>query len=346
MLEGKPLYDQLVTSRFSKWSSRGHIFALPHDVHPTVLCYRRDIAEDQLHIDVNKLTTWDEFARAGRQITKDTDGDGVPDRYMIDFPVAELWGIRTLLLQRGGGLFDANGDVSFDDDQAVQVVCWYTRQIEGKSRISFPCGWGQNLAKAMSDGLVLFYICPDWRTKQFQMDVPMMSGKLAIMPLPAWREGGLRTSTWGATGLAITKQCQKRGKFDLAWDLAMLLYYKKSELGKRFADTNILPPLKEAWTAPEVAAPRPFYGGQSIGTMFAQLAPEVPAETASAYVTQAETKFIEAFTNVRLQYAGHGDAGLEDFARRELKRCADHVRAQIARNKFLAKDRQLAGASP
>src|ERR1700683_1565768 len=59
------LYDRLVTNRLSKWSSRGHVFALPHDVHPVMLVYRRDLCE-QLGIDVTKLTTWDEFSRVGR----------------------------------------------------------------------------------------------------------------------------------------------------------------------------------------------------------------------------------------------------------------------------------------
>jgi arabinosaccharide transport system substrate-binding protein len=327
-----PLWDQLVNSRFDKWSSRGRIFAIPHDVHPTVLCYRRDLVE-QLGIDVSTLTTWDKFVQVGRQITRDENGDGVIDRYMIDFPVSEAWAVRCLLLQHGGRLFDARGEVQFDNDAAVETVCWYARQIEGKDRISFPCGWGQNLAKSMIDGLVLFYICPDWRTRQFQNDIPRLSGKLAIMPLPAWEEGGLRTTTWGATGLAITKQCRNP---ELAWELAMLLYYEKSQLGKRFEDTNILPPLKASWTLPEVREPREFFGGQRIGALFAELAPHVPPEPAHAYMIQAETKFIEAFTNIRIRYAEQGEAGLEDFARAELKRCADHVRKTIARNAFLA----------
>src|SRR2546423_8423144 len=54
-LHSSGLYDKLVVNRFSKWSSRGHIFALPHDVHPTMLAYRKDIVE-QLGIDVNRLT--------------------------------------------------------------------------------------------------------------------------------------------------------------------------------------------------------------------------------------------------------------------------------------------------
>src|SRR3712207_7661431 len=51
-----------------------------------------------------------------------------------------------------------------------------------RSRVAFPAGWGQNLAKAMIDGLVLFIICPDWRTMQFEIDVPSLKGKLGLMP--------------------------------------------------------------------------------------------------------------------------------------------------------------------
>src|SRR5262245_39225824 len=74
-VHGTGLWDKLVNSRFAQWSSRGHIFAMPHDVHPTMLCYRRDLVE-QLGIDVAKLTTWEEFCRVGRDVvTKDINGD-------------------------------------------------------------------------------------------------------------------------------------------------------------------------------------------------------------------------------------------------------------------------------
>jgi arabinosaccharide transport system substrate-binding protein len=111
--------ERLVKNRFVKWSSRGHIFALPHDVHPVMLAYRADLVE-KLGIDVNKLTTWEEFARVGREVTKDINGDGVIDRYMIDlFEDGTL--ISCFLLQAGGGLFDESGDVTFDSEEAVEV---------------------------------------------------------------------------------------------------------------------------------------------------------------------------------------------------------------------------------
>lgn len=327
------LFDRLVTSRFGKWSSRGHVFALPHDVHPVMLAYRRDLVE-QLGIDVSALTTWDEFCHVGREIaTRDVTGDGVPDRYMIDLPSEGGDALRLLLLQAGGRLFDETGRAAFDDDTTADIVCWYVRQVQGKDRIAFPCGWGQNLAKSMVDGLCLFYICPDWRTKQFQFDVPSLEGKLALMPLPARVPGGRRTSTWGGTGLAITKQCKDA---DLAWKLAMHLYYDPAHLGPRFLGTHVLPPLKSAWGAPEFSARSSFFGGVALGHAFVDLAPQVPEEQSSAYTTLAVNKLSEAFTNASLYHKEKGEAGLREFVVGELHRCAERVRQVMARNVFLA----------
>ncbi|HWB54870.1 MAG TPA: extracellular solute-binding protein [Tepidisphaeraceae bacterium] len=331
------LYDRIVKSRFTKWSSRGHIFAIPHDVHPLMLCYRRDLVE-KFGIDVNKLTTWDEFCRVGRQVVKDSTGpDGVVQHYMLDLPSDGFDCLRFLILQHGGSIFNDNGQVCFDSPGNADVICWYVRQLEGKDKIGFPCGWGQPLSRAMIDGLCLFYFCPDWRTEQFQSDVPSLSGKLDLMPLPAWKPGGLRTSTWGGTGLAITKQCQDRGKFDLAWKLAMYLYLDPQQLGERFDTTHVLPPEKDLWKLPVFDQRSPFFCNIKLARVYANLAPSIPQEVVSPYQQQAVGKLSSAFLDAMAYYADHGDAGLHAYVTADLKKNADYVRHVMARNVFLAK---------
>jgi arabinosaccharide transport system substrate-binding protein len=344
-LKSTGLHDRLVTSRFGVWSSRGRIFALPHDVHPVALAYRKDIL-DELGIDpARDLTTWADFVRVGReQVTKDLNGDGIIDRYMIDLPSDGGDALPLLLRQRGGGLFDEAGNVTFDNEIAIDTVVWYAQQVEPPTKIAFPAGWGQNLATAMRDGLAVFYFCPDWRTWQFQTDVPSLAGKMHLMPLPAWEPGGRRTSSWGGTGLGITKACKNP---ELAWDFAMFLYYQKEELGKRFAQTYIIPPLKEAWALPEFQKEIPFYGGQKVGDFYASMAPQVPPEWVNAFTKNAEGKFREAFNNTRVYYAENGDKGLREYATAELKRTADRVRLLMNRNVFLAQSKtELVDRSP
>ena len=326
------LMDRVVANRFARWSSRGHIFALPHDVHPVMLCYRRDLCE-QLGIDVNQLKTWDDFVRVGKTLKdKHLPGDAVDRHYMLDMQYDGGDALMLLLLQHGGGMFDEAGHVLFDQPIAVDTVCWYIKQVVGDNPVGYGCGTGQSLYKAMIDGLSLFYFCPDWRTRDFQTNVPSLSGKLALMPLPAWKPSGIRTSTWGGTGLAITKQCEN---VDLAWKLAMYLYYDANQVGPRFALTNILPPVKSAWTYPQFYERRPFFSGIELGRAYADLAPQVPKDYSSPYITQATSKLSEAYSNSVQYYIEHGDAGLHEYAASELKRCADQVRVLIARNRFL-----------
>lgn len=330
-LKASGKYDQIVNARFSKWSSKGHIFALPHDVHPSVLAYRKDIVE-QLGIDVSQLTTWDKFAEVGREVVaKSRDAHGQPQHYMFDMPTDGNDVLPMLALQRGSSMFSPDGDVTFDSPAYIDTVCWYVKQIQGPGRIAFPCGWGQNLAQAMDDGLVLFYMCPDWRTMQFEMNTPELAGKIGFIPLPAWEPGGLRTSTWGATGMAFPKASKH---FDLAWKLAMYLYYDEKQLGPRFLATNILPPLKTAWSQPEFSQVDPYFG-ISLGKLFIPLAPQVPPSPINAYYYDAVMQISRAFTIASNYYAEHGEVGLHDVAEREMKASAEQVRKAMRRNVFL-----------
>jgi arabinosaccharide transport system substrate-binding protein len=320
--------QRLVESRLSIWSSRGHVFALPHDVHPVMLMYRADLVE-KLGIDVDSLKTWDDFVAAGHKVVADFDGDGVFDRFMIDLPRSGAFGLTTLLRQRGVGLFDEQGRVTFNVPDTVDTMIWYLRQTHGPQRIAYECGWGQSLMKAMIDGLALFYIAPDWRTFVTQTDVPSLKGKMKIMPLPAWFPGGRRTSVWGGTGLAITKAGQHP---ELAWEFAKFLYFSPSELGFRFLQTNIIPPFKDAWALPEFQQKSAYFSGQPLGALYAALAPDTPAVWSNAYSSVADSKVNEAFLRAAAHYDAHGESGLREVIETELASAQAYVERVMARN--------------
>ncbi len=330
-LREEGLFDLMVESRFSLWTTRGRTFALPHDVHPVMLAYRRDIVE-KLGIDVNAIRTWDDFTEMGRRITADVDGDGVVDRYALDLPTAGTEVLETLILQRGGAIFDAAGEVAFDSPVVADTICWYVRQTTGASRISFPAGWGQTMSQILLDGLVVFYVAPDWRTKQYEVDAPGVSGKMALMPLPAWEEGGRRVSTWGGTGLAITKGSKHP---ELAWEFAKHIYLDPTDVGARFLATNIISPLKAAWASPAYDAPNAFYSNQPIGRLFADLAPATPASYGAPYALLATSKLGEVFIDASIYYAKNQDVGLREFVTTALATKADEVRRVAGRNAFL-----------
>lgn len=321
------LWDQLVQARFSPYTKQGRIFGLPHDVHPVALAYNR-VAFDELGIDSDKIKTWDDFIAVGHRVTKPT---GANPRYLIELSDSNQDQFEPLFFQRGGAHFDANGNCVMDSEIAVQTMKWYVPLVTGPHKIGNNLGGGQVLTQAVESGYLLSMIAPDWRTRGFENDIAHMSGKMAIMPLPAVEPGGRRTSTWGGTMMGITRKCAKP---DLAWELAMQLYYSREKLADRYLKSNILPPKRDLWNDPAIQAPKAFWSGERLGRIYAGLAPEVPPQYASPFTQLAKNKMSEAVVSCVQRYNANGDAGFEEYCRARLKQSADEVRRQMARNPY------------
>jgi arabinosaccharide transport system substrate-binding protein len=322
------LWDQLVQARFAPYTKQGHIFGLPHDVHPVAIAYNRE-AYEKLGIDPAKIETWDDFIAAGRRITRTT---GANPRYLIEMSDFNRDHIEPLLFQRGGGFFDANGKCILDNDKAVETMAWYVPLVAGPHKIGNSLGGnGLGLTQSVESEYILSLIAPDWRTRGFENDIAHMSGKMALMPLPAVTKGGPRTSTWGGTMMGITKHCTNP---DLAWELAMQLYYSREKLADRYLKSNILPPKRDLWDDPAIQAPKAYWSGQRLGKIYAELAPQVPPQYASPFLELAKNKLSDAVIACVQRYNATGDAGFEDYCRARLKQSAEEVRRQMARNPY------------
>jgi arabinosaccharide transport system substrate-binding protein len=205
-------------------------------------------------------------------------------------------------------------------------------QLRGPQRIAFNAGEGQPMWRAMTDGLVLFFFMPDWRTRQAAQWASGLNGKLKLMPLPAWKPGGIRTSTWGSTGLAIPKRGRNP---ELAKKLAEFLYTEISDGGAAWADLHILPPVKANWHEPEFEKPSALFRGQPFMKLYAELAPSVPPVWVTPFQTKAEDALNQVFQSCDAYFRTNGDQGFREFALAQLKIRADQVRLYMTRGRFL-----------
>ncbi|MBN1903380.1 extracellular solute-binding protein [Candidatus Sumerlaeota bacterium] len=323
-LKSSGLYDRMVETRFAPYTNRGKIFGLPHDVHPVMLAYRRDIFEKQ-GIDLSQVKTWDEFVEIGKRVT-------IPgERYMIQFSQSNRAHIEVLLFQRGGGYFDKDGNVILDNDLAVETMKWYIPLVTGTERIGNDIGGGVVFTKSLEDGYILSFLCPDWMTKSVETDVPRVAGKMALMPLPSFESGGRHTSTMGGTMLGITENCKN---IELAREFVEVIYLNRDDLADRFRETNIIPPLREAWDHAVFSEKRPYWSDQPIGKLYIDLADDVPPQYTSPYVGIAKAKLGEALSSCHAYYSKNGENGFDDFVRKRLKKAADDIRRIQRRNPF------------
>jgi len=323
-LRASGLYDRIVKARLAPYTNRGKVFGLPHDVHPVMLAYRRDLFEEA-GIDAAKIETWEDFIREGRRVTRSGE------RYMIELSDNSAGHFEMFLFQRGGGYFDPNGELIMDDETAVETLKFFIPLVAGPGRIAMDLGSGRVFTQAIETGYFMSFICPDWRSKLVETDIPRMEGRMALMPLPAVAPGGRRTSTWGGTMLGITRACQDP---ELAWEVAMHMYFDKEELAERFQETNILPPFKDAWAMPAFHEKRRYWSDQPLGKLYAELAEEVPPQYTSPLIETAKTKMAGVISDCARRYEAHGENGFDEYARVRLKQGADEIRKYIRRNPY------------
>ena len=321
-LENEGWLEKLVVSRFTPWSYRGRIFGIPHDLHPVVLLYRDDLYK-AAGVDLTEVETWDDFITAGKKVTRDLDGDGEIDQYAIVLDRKTESDYFNLLLQRGGGFFDAEGKIVIDSDIAVETLEFLT-SLFNEHKIATPVygtwhGDPSNFA-AMQDGKILSVLAPDWYVGILKSQVPQMSGKWKAIALPAWEHGGRRTTTRGGTMIGITKQCKNP---NLAWELVKFAYLDRDGLINRYETTRIIPPLKSAWDDPIYKEPDTYLGGQQLGELFIELSPELPPRYQNPYWSEAADLLNDAIFAAVTE---------KQTPREALTELADNVRSIISKD--------------
>jgi arabinosaccharide transport system substrate-binding protein len=340
MVRAEGIDAQINAPSFAPWTSRGRIFGLPHDVHPVLLAYRADLVE-AAGIDVADIATWDDFARILRPLMRDFDGDGYPDRYLLNIWETNPELIESLMLQAGGALFDAQEQLVMHSESNARVLATVVSWTTGPGRIAGNAPEFDAAGNKMRlDGTVLFSLMPDWLTGAWRQDLPQLAGKVKLMPLPAWDQGGRRTTVMGGTMLGIPRRVKD---FDSAWRYAKHLYLSPDLAHALFRTTGIISPVKSHWTDPVYDAPSAYFCGQRSGRLYIAAAPEVPPRTSSPYNALAQIKLTDSALALKAyatQYGAYTVPELLPEARRLLAQAEAQVRALMRRNVFLAQEHQ------
>lgn len=335
-LEAEGLRVRFNPPSFAPWTVRGRIYGLPMDVHPVMLAYRADLYE-AAGIPIEEARTWDAFMKMSRPLIGDLTGDGVQDRFVLEMPEADGNVATMLILQAGGDLFDATGWPSLEHPVNVEVMAelvhWASRSPALTVDIPLFTGSGERLR---GEGIVLAWLVPDWRAGRTMRNIPALSGKMKLMPLPPWEEGGLRTSVWGGTMIGFARSSPG---FESAWRFGMDLVFNREVARAMWREMMIISPVVEFWDDAVYDEPMEYYSGQAIGRLLVEMAGDVPHRSSSVYYSIAVTELANALNrlNREARRMGSPDRGtLRVMVERELAAAQQNVVRIVERNLFQA----------
>ena len=272
VLATSPYYDQVLKSRWDRFTKEGNVYAAPHDVHPLVLLYH-DREWKALGVDLSEVVTWDDYLRACSEVDPEMP-DGSPRYAVMD--CLSCTNLPARMLEKGIWWTDMDAKPMLTDPRFKDCVVDWVRFEPYWVDID----WGNQVAMVKA-GQVMSQLCPDWLygihkqgtadDAEFLADSPMR-----VMRIPDFVADGPHVGTWGGTGCSIPKVTPERA---LATEVMLFLYFDNAnaELEKRYKDTGILPPVKTAWDGPGFHEPEDYVGGQKAAEVFVAAALDMPS---------------------------------------------------------------------
>lgn len=250
-------------------------FAIPLDASPVGIIYNTTIFEQAgLDTEPDKvsdlLATWDQYIEVGKQIREKT-GAGMMS-FSGESPDSNFF--NTLLLQQRAWFNDIEGKLTFNLPETQKTLELILKMRDANILEDIPA-WTQPWYDAFNQHKLAAYIGEVWMGGFMADSVcPETSGEWRVVPMPAWEEGGLRSSDSCGSSWFISSTTKNP---EAAW--ATVEYYALNEesLLKQYKAMDQFPTYEKTYTDKFFEEPVEFFGGQAVRSVFAELEQSIPA---------------------------------------------------------------------
>jgi arabinosaccharide transport system substrate-binding protein len=326
--------ERILSSRIAMWSKQGRSYGIPFDAHPSALCWREDLYLEA-GVDLMAVRTWPEFQDACLRFETYWHNQGRPARRAFELSTIRADVLVNLLVQQGVNLVDDSG-VHLQHPRVVATLMEYATWVAGPRAFGRdPAGETAQFTAELMAGEICAFLAPDWRIGLIQRNDPnrQLQGRLRLRPLPVWRAGDARTTTFGGTMLGIMATCPQP---EAAWRSIEDMLLSSAAFEARLERLgNILQPIPERWSDPRYHQPDPYLSAsQAIMSLYIALADEVPARRVSPASALAEAALSEALADAKDHVRRHGREGLEAACLAALRRVEGDLRRRMAHGLF------------
>lgn len=297
--KASPLKNKFNTFKWQDVTLNGRIYGMPWDSGPVALYYRRDVLEKAgLPSDptgvASTFSTWDQYYELSKKIQASTKA------YMFAHAKANNdardW--EKLAWQQAVGYFDEQGRVALDKRPENLAALEFLARFWKDGSVQDTQPWTPAWYAGFADGTVATHFGAVWMGGFLKTWIaPDATGKFGVVPLPAWKAGGVRTANDGGSNLAITQQAKNK---DAAWTFVEYVTANRDAQIKAWQAMDSFPALDAAYDAPFAAEPDPYFGGQPYRLVFVELARKIPTWHYTKDYPEANSIMAAEIVNVAL----------------------------------------------
>lgn len=247
------------------------VYGIPQDAGPMGNLYRSDILAAAGITE--PPATWDEYAAAAKTV-KDATGS-----YISNLAPNDAGQILGLLWQAGAKPFGYDGNetvtVNVNDDTAKDVMEYWQALIQA-DQVSVDPDFTDQWYQGLANGKYAGWLTAAWGPVFLQGTAENTSGLWRASPLPQADETENVAGNWGGSSDAVLASSENP---IAAYELAKWINNDPSSTMKFATEQFLFPPQVDILADPAfVDAESPFYGGQQVNKLFAEISTTVDTE--------------------------------------------------------------------
>lgn len=281
-LAAAPFNGQQVGSEIVKFAmsnattSKGSLIAMPVDIAPAVLFYRKSLVEEVglTTEDMESIADWDEFIEIGKKLTQDRDGDGEIDQYAIphanDVAMVPLNGGK-------GGWVNKEGTPLEPKEKFIHALD-LVQKVRAAGIDGDLGAWTGPWVEGFSNGSVATMVNGAWFGGALKTWMaPDLSGDWRAAYLP-----GKTMAALGGTYLSIPEYAASEKKA-AAWEIIKYLTTSENAQLTTFETIDAYPALTSVYDDPIMSEGVEYFGGQKVRELYADVAENIPENKVSEY---------------------------------------------------------------
>ncbi len=292
------------------------IYAIPWDIGPTAVYYRRDVY-DEHDLDADSIETWEDFQEEGEKLPDDV--------YMFNIPENDLDGVwRYQFRQLGNRPFTEDGEVNIHNDDSL-MIAETLKQLYDSGIASTYDGWSTEWFNAYGEGEIASLPSAAWMEGTLRAELPDTAGNWGVYRIPAHEEGGPRASNWGGSSLMIPSQIDD-AEANRAWDFVKWTLATDEMQLLMYDEYGLFPALETTYEQDDVFDEElDFYDGQAARRVFADVAEEMPE-----YQYSVDTPYVSDAINNHFLAMLRDDEDPEDTVMAAAEEVADRTDRDLA----------------
>ncbi len=251
-------------------TSEDSLVAIPIDVAPGTAYYNINLLK-QANMKPEDIKSMDDLFELGKRVSKDLDGDGVNDQFLLA-NVNDIF--RMIVGSDDYYYFDKDGNARLDRERIKVALKWVKKFYDAGMTANIRL-WSQEWFATFQHGTCAFQFSGAWLAGYLKDWIaPKQFGKFRVAPLPSLEKGGKpMRAVRGGSFAAIPSKAKNKAA---AWEFIKFYTQDYKVQIDNYRQIDAFPALTTTWSDPMFEEADSYLGGQKARKLWLELIKQAP----------------------------------------------------------------------